>query len=447
MATTLPRATAGDALGVFADVLLPNVAKGVLLRRPKVVAQAEALQLDRRAVRRLQRLRARYGRGPVVLPIPGRPQAVILDPADVRRVLDGTPEPFAAASREKRSAISHFQPDGVLASHGAARADRRRYNDAVLESGCPMHHLGARFAAAVREEAAPLLAGAAGGALAWDPFVVAWWRAVRRVMLGDAVRDDTALTDLLQALRSDANWAFLVLKRLAVRDRFFARLAAHVARAEPGSLAAVMASTPHGPATAAVGQVPQWLFASDATAIATFRALALLAAHPEYAARAWAEADAAPLGAELPLLRAAVLESVRLWPTTPMILRETTRETTWEHGALPAGSGVMIFAPFFHRDDERLPEADRFAPELWLDAAGGGRPVGDGPATAWPLVPFSAGPAFCPGRYVALLLASQMLAALGAGGAPRLASASPLVPGRPLPATLDNYRLRFALEG
>jgi hypothetical protein len=38
----------------------------------------------------------------------------------------------------------------------------------------------------------------------------------------------------------------------------------------------------------------------------------------------------------------------------------------WPAGTLPAGSNVVVFAPYFHRDDQRLPFADRFAPELWL---------------------------------------------------------------------------------
>lgn len=135
-----------------------------------------------------------------------------------------------------------------------------------------------------------------------------------------------------------------------------------------------------------------------------------------------------------------------------MILRQTTRETLCETGAMPAGTGVLIFAPFLHRDDERLPDADRFAPELWLDAAADGQAVGEGPATNWPLGPFGAGPAFWPGRNLALLPSSTMLAAvlddgpvLGDGPV-RVEPPARLDPHRPLPATFDNYTLRFALD-
>ena len=113
----LPRASAAETLGVVSDVFAPMLTRGVLLRRPKVEAAAERLAPDRRAVRRLQRPRDRHGPGPVPLRMPpGRGQAVILAPEHVRRVLDGTPEPFAAASSEQRSALGHFRPDGVLVS-------------------------------------------------------------------------------------------------------------------------------------------------------------------------------------------------------------------------------------------------------------------------------------------------------------------------------------------
>jgi hypothetical protein len=53
----------------------------------------------------------------------------------------------------------------------------------------------------------------------------------------------------------------------------------------------------------------------------------------------------AAAAAPLPLARAAVLEAPRLWPTTPMVLRQTAAATTWERGVIPEGTGVLIFAP------------------------------------------------------------------------------------------------------
>ena len=436
---TLPQATLEETLGVIGEVVVPTLAKGVIIRRPKMVALAERFDLDRRAIRRVQRLRNKYGAGPLLLRVPLRSQALILSPEHVRRVLDGTPEPFAAASSEKRAALAHFQPKGVLISRGPERADRRRFNEEVLEPERPVHHLAGRFLAVVGEET-DLLLGAVRhrGELTWNDFAITWFRLVRRVVVGDGARDDHELTDLIARLRADANWAFLRPKRTWLRAEFYARLRGHLDRAEPGSLAGVMAETHATEVTAPAHQVPQWLFAFDPAGMTTFRALALLASHPEHAERARREIrDATRDGrGYLPFLRACVLESLRLWPTTPLILRQSTTETTWEAGTMPAKTGIAIFAPFFHRDDERLPYADRFAPEVWLE----GRSEND-----WPLVPFSGGPAMCPGRNLVLFLTSAMLAALIDDRQIRLRPPARLNAYQPLPATLNNYALRFEL--
>jgi hypothetical protein len=113
---------------------MPNLAKGVVIRRPRAVAMAEKMELDRRAVRRMQKLQNRYGAGPLMRRLPRRAQALILDPDHVRRVLEHSHEPFATASSEKHSALAHFEPKGALISHGSEREDRRRLNDRVFES-------------------------------------------------------------------------------------------------------------------------------------------------------------------------------------------------------------------------------------------------------------------------------------------------------------------------
>ncbi|HMQ29230.1 MAG TPA: cytochrome P450 [Chloroflexaceae bacterium] len=436
--TELPTATPGETLAILSEVIVPTLAKGVIIRRPPVVAAADRLDLDRRAIRRVQGLRDKYGSGPLLLRTPVRTQALILDPAHVHRVLDESPEPFATASGEKRAALSHFQPRGVLISHGAERADRRRYNEQVLDTGSPMHRLAERFGAVVREEA-ELLLGAVRHReeLAWADFALAWFRVVRRVVFGDAARDDYELTTMIGRLRGDANWAFFKPRRRGLRDQFYARMGRYLAQGDPQSLAGVMAATHATSLTAPSHQVPQWLFAFDPAGMTTFRALALLATHPEPLERVRAELRerAGHAQPDLPYLRACVLESLRLWPTTPMVLRQTTRPTEWEQGMLPARAGVLIYAPFFHRDEARLPEANSFAPELWLRR----RDNSD-----YPLIPFSGGPAMCPGRNLVLLVSSAMLASLLDGRSFRLSGPPRLGPARPLPATLDNYGLRFA---
>jgi cytochrome P450 len=428
------RLSAAETAAVVADVVAPLLARGVIARRPRVVDVLDRLDADSRAVRRLQRVRARHGPGPLALAVPGRNFALVLDPGDARRVLAASPDPFTPANLEKRAALAHFQPHGVLISEGEDRARRRRFNEAVLETGRPVHGEAGAFLAKVSDEADELAKHVvASGQLGWDRFAVSWWRLVRRVTLGDRARDDHTLTDMLRRLRQDANWAFLKPRRRGLRDEFLARVRQQLANPEPATLAA-LASAAGTDGVAPEDQFAHWLFAFDAAGMASFRALALLDSHPEQAERARSEVAGADLSRphDLPFLRACVLDSVRLWPTTPAILRDTTAETKWGNGTLPAGAGLVIFAPFFHRDDERLPFAHQFAPDVWLD----GRPP------ECPLVPFSQGPGECPGRDLVLLLTSALIANLLTRLALRLPPELRLDRER-LPGTLSPFRLRF----
>ncbi|MEU5261493.1 cytochrome P450 [Amycolatopsis sp. NPDC021455] len=429
---TRPRtASVAETLRVALEVALPTLAGGVIKRRPAALALAGKVQADRPAVRLLRRLRDRHGGQPLKLRVPGRSVELVLSGEDAAAVLAGAPTPFSPSTVEKRAALAHFQPHGVLISAPADRPARRRFTEAVLEPGRPLHELAAPFARATAEEAAVLLSEAThDGELTWDAFNVAWWRLVRRVVLGSGARDDATLTDLLERLRLDANWAYLHPRRKRLHEQFRQRLTTHLGRAEPGSLAAVIAEFG---ADTAPDQVAHWLFAFDAAGMVTYRTLALLAAHPAALERARAElAGFDPASPDrLSYLRACVLEAVRLWPTTPMILRETTEQTSWG----PAGTTVLIFAPFFHRDPD-LPYADRFEPDIWLDGRAERNPA---------LVPFSAGPAVCPGRDLVQFCASTMLANLLRGHRYEQASGPVLSPDRPLPATLDNFHLKLTL--
>lgn len=440
----LPTASAAETAQVLGGAVGPILAQGVIARRPWVVKVAGQLGTDGRGVRMLDDLRARHGAGPVRLAIPGRSAALVLGAGDVRRVLQETPEPFATATWEKRGALGHFQPRGVLVSHGAARDDRRRFTEAVLESGSPMHSHAGSITRVAREEATALRADAAGsGVLTWDTFIRAWWRVVRRIVLGDHARDDHALTDRLTTLRRAANWSFLAPGHDERRRRFHDGVAGHLDRAEPGSLAAMVASATatRSPSEdpAPTDQVGHWLFAFDPGGAVTLRALALLAADHRLRGRVRDELAGTDPGRprELPLLRAVVLESARLWPTTPLLLRETTRPTGWDGGELPARTAMIIPTWFLHRDGRTRDDADRVDPDQWLDGSSDQDPM---------LTPFSGGPGVCPGRELVLFTAATVLAALLEGHHHVLLPPERFDPDRPLPGGLDPYSLRFGVS-
>lgn len=424
-----------DTLAVMKDVVIPTLAKGPLIRRRKVVTVAERAGLDDKAVKRMQALRKKYGPGPLLLAIPVRAQGVILSAHDAQMILKGSPEPFAAASLEKQAALNHFQPGSVLASHGEPRAKRRELNEATLETDCPAHSKAAHFAAIADEEMAEVSAKArAYGTLDWDTFFVGWFRMIRRIVLGDAAREDHELTDLLEKLRRRGNNAFLNRKDRKTRAAFLARLKTYVDDPDPDSLAGQMAASCKDPQQMPERQLPQFLFAFDPAGKASFRTLALLSVHPEAEARVRAEMRDNPGPApQLDFLRMCYMESLRLWPTTPAILRETTRDVQWGTGVVPKNTQLLIFAPFLHRDDEQLEQAHRFDPSLWAD--GNERPdLG--------LMPFSHGPVVCPAIRFVPPVATYALRALLTRMELRVNQPERLPPDH-LPGTLDPYTLDF----
>ena len=228
----------------------------------------------------------------------------------------------------------------------------------------------------------------------------------------------------LERLRADANWAFMKPRRRRLRTRFLAGVRARLEQAPPDSLGGLSRARATA-CSAPEDQVAHWLFAFDAAGIAIFRTLAMLALHPEAGARARTDQD---------FRRASILETLRLWPTTPAVLRQTRAETLWDGGILPTGAGLLVHLPYFHRDASRIPYADRFVPGIWLD----------GRAEAWPFVPFSAGAASCPARNLVLFMASEAVGALMRGVDVVLPAEAPLDPAK-LPATLDHFHLTLDL--
>jgi cytochrome P450 len=420
---------------VAAAVLGPLVAQGAIVRRPRVTAWAERRQTDRAATALLRDLRAEHGGAPLVLRLGPRRVVLPVDPEDVGALLAGSPDPFTPATVEKRAALAHFEPEAVLISPTERRPARRRLNEQALDTSEPVHRDAEPLLAAVDRETAALLAEVRRqGALDWDAFAPAFWRLVRTVVLGASARDDERVTELMATLRKAANWAYLHPPRPALRRELADRLHGYVDRAEPGSLIAHAAAAAGADGPDPADQVPQWLFAYDAAGAAVLRALAVAASRP--AVRDRLRAEAASGAAMQPYARGAVLESVRLWPTTLVVLRDSTAPTTWGERELPAGTGFAVVSAHFHRDRDRLDIADGFAPEAWLD----GRADAD-----WGLVPFSGGPVSCPGRNVVLLTAGRLLA--------RLAEPDLVFPrarylaADPLPATFDHFGARFDLAG
>jgi len=354
---------------------------------------------------------------------------------------------YGMNAAEKRRLLSPFAPDALNASPPDLHAQRRPFNEAVLDYGHEPHRLAERFLRVVREEVAAMLADA--GVLDYERSLAAFRRIARRCALGDAAADDTELSQEHSRLRVDGDWLGLKVwnrgRNARLRASMDGRIQRYVAAAEPGTLVSLFTSAPTEAETRPNGQVPFWLMALDAVRIAVFNALALLTTDPAAHERALAEVRMADTAhgpgtvaalADLTFVRACLLDSVRLWPAAAVLVRVTAAETEWYGETLPIGARVLIPVAAHHRA-RRLPHANRFAPGLWLN----------GSADAdWQMNVFSRGGAQCAGRNLALLLGTASLAELIRQREFELLRPK-LAPDRPLPYGINPLNVRFADRG
>ncbi|WKU43828.1 cytochrome P450 [Streptomyces sp. VNUA116] len=447
--TALPAASAGENLRLTLTYFLPNYLKGVFRSRPRIAALVARADTARRAPETMRRLRRRHGRGPVLVRGAAGPTLLVLDADDARQVLSGPVAVYAVDTWEKVSGFAPVQPESLVASHGRQRIVRRLFNDAVLDTGCPVHRLADRFLRVTGEEAAALLGPGAVAGLRPEALRESFERVGRRCFLGEAAADDEEFSRLLGELLAEANWMgarrWRAGRTRRLRRRMMQRQARYLYEADPRSLAGLFAAAPRGPETAPECQVSHWFMALGALTAVTVQTLALLATHPRHHERVMEEIRAAdrthgprtvPGFLGMPYLRACVQEAARLWPPVTGLARRTTGETRWRDAVAPGGVNVFVPAAFHARDGERLDYAHRFAPEKWLDGSA---------ERDWAVAPFSRGEAQCSGMELALQLATGFVAELLRGGELAVAGVR-LGPGRPLPYAFDTSRLRIGIR-
>jgi cytochrome P450 len=409
-----------EGLRFTAQVAVPNVIQGLFRRRRIATTAAAKTNADGFAVGFMASLKRSYGEGPLWIRVAKDEALLALGRDAIRHALQAAPDPFAADPEPKKSAMAKFQPDALTISRGAEWEDRRRFTEAVLDTGQPEHRFADAFAEVAAEEARALPAE-----VDWERYNEAVRRVARRIILGDGAADDAELSAMLGELMDKANPPGRGDDELL--KRYTERLKAYVESAAAGSLVSLFADAPVTETTKPAQQVTHWLFAlGDTLAINAARCLALLATHDE--ARARAIEDEA-------WLDACLHEAMRLWPTTPMLSRAAVRDSDWSGVHVPAGTQVLIVNTFNHRDPDALGDrADRFQPEQWI-ATGG--------LDDWQFNHFSHGPQGCPGVALALLVGRTILATLLRERDVKLLAPS-LDPAKPLPHSLDYFSLRFS---
>ena len=424
------------ALSVWEDLLfnlgyvIPMAMQGTFTRNRRWVTFWSRVHPDPAAVRFVRWLRQRHRGGVLGLHLGLSPSVLVLDPDLVQHVLDRSPTVYADPPPKHRG-MSVFQPNAVTISRGAEWRDRRRFNEAVLDSEHPAHADAERFLTIVRDELAlaPKLER-------WDDFDGLFARIMRQVIFGRAARDDADLTDRLKHLMLEANRPF----RLGTSrqfDPFYARLRTYLDAAEPGRLVARCRQTPSTERTHVENQIPHWMFAMwETLGTNTVRTLAAIVAHPGAEARVRDELAAVdlttPAGiARLAYLEWCLLDAMRLWPTTPMLVRETLGSDTLGEVTIPAGRQVVIWNSVNHRDRDAYPLADSFAPDAWA----AGRP-------SVLFNPLSSGPQVCAGVNLLLFIGKAVIAAILSRG--RYVLLEPLLdPTRPMPYAFNYFDVRL----
>lgn len=437
MALDFKHASLVEGVRFTAQVGVPNVLQGLFRKRPGVVSTVGKLPADALAYRLVAGLAEKYGPDPFWVRVGGDEALLLTHPEDIRTVLGGSPSPFASDPEAKRKGMTAFQPTALTISRGDLWSDRRAFAEAVLQTGAPLHSLAATFVAVATEEADALVAA---GDLRFEAINAAFQRLTRRVVLGAAAADDTALTEQLGELMAAGNK--MPGEPAEGYAEFHARLAAYVAAPDADALTGLVAGAPSTDETDLPGQLIHWLFAmGDTLPTNLYRALALLSAHPDALARVRAEADAADsveAVAGSAYLAGCILEAMRLWPTTALFGRVQAEEVRWKNGQkTPAGTQLLIHNLFNHRNRDRIPFADRFAPEEWSEGSAG---------DDWSFNFFSHGPQGCPGAGMSIFLGQAFLGRLLAQATPRITRGTTLDAGKPLPHGWDVYTATIALD-
>ena len=429
MVAHFARASVVDGVRFTAQIGVPQVALGLFKKRALPMKVASLAHAESQGFHLVQGLVKRHGPGPFLIRVATDEALLLHAPDDIEFVLGASPDPFAADPETKRKGMSAFQPDALTISRGDEWRNRRAFAEAVLATGKPLHPLAPRFVEVVREAVAVLTAL---DSVTFEDLNDVFQRITRRIVLGERAAGDVELSATLGALMSAGNST--PGKPAEGYDAFLASIQAYVDDPDPQSLVGRFADAPHDATTNVAGQAIHWLFAmGDTLPLNLMRTLVLLATHPEQLHEVRAELAAIDIEkadhvAGLDYTAGCVLEAMRLWPTTQLFGRVTTREVTFPNGeVLPADTQVLIYNVFNHRDPARVPFADRFAPGEWASGEA---------AQSWQFNFFSHGPQGCPGAGLSVFLGQAFLARLLAFWTPKVDGVS-LDPGDPLPHGLD----------
>lgn len=428
------RSTAGvlDTLRFNLRYVVPNILQGLFIRRPRGVALFARLNRGFVSAGLGPRLREAYGGDAARLRFLSKPSLLLFDQEAIQRVLDNSPDVYGPPAAKCRG-MAHFQPAAVTVSTGVDWQSRRAFNVAALGDPYADMELATMVHAVCAEEGAALGAKAE---LRWADFAHASQSIMLRVIFGRADDDHRTAHEMLRALMSRANWLIVRPSRRRL-EAYQTRVQRLIAGAARGTLAFRARTLPDAASIPMADQVTHWMFAmSDTLCENVARAAGVIHAIPRSRDLARQEVrnvdlrnPAAP--GLLRYTRACLEETMRLWPSTPFIVRQALHTDTICGHRIAPGDQLVVPNVLNHVDPRAVARASEWYPERWLEHSQ--------PSKFYHL---SGGAQSCAGAQMARYVGTQVLAELVNSGEfhthnPRIGSA------QRLPASYDPFAIRL----
>jgi cytochrome P450 len=413
---------------------VPYLLRGVFTKNRFWTFVFDAVDSDAHVVKFCQQLRSKYRSNLIYIQMVGGKSLLVFSESGIRHVLDNSPFIYGDAEL-KAKGMSHFQPNALTISEGQEWKDRRRFNEAVLNSHQGIHEFSDAFLEVITREVGISL-GQINRYFGLEEFDRLFKRIMLQIIFGRGAHNDSELPDRLHRMMVESNRIFLLGKSKDF-DAFYEKIRTELGSPQPSGLAALCPHAPQTAVTRVENQIPHWMFATMETlATNTLRALALISTHPSVEERVRLKINknqsfAAVDIHSLTYLEGCLQEAMRLWPTTAMLARKTLMEDELCGNLIPAKTQVIILNSFNHRDSETHYFADNFTPERWMERQ-----------ADYHFNHLSNGTQACAGKNLALFIGTAVLAEFLRQGRYRLCWPV-LQAARPLPHSFNEFQTKL----